>query len=139
LPGKLDQTTLVGSANVATQTGQSFTTTVTHWALANWVSDLPGFITPPELSYPSWHFRTRTFASLHQQDPGRFPLPYPLVSVVSAGSAVNLTGTLQSGSGLYLRALQGPGAPAFSLFFSRDGTAALASAIVPRLNVIRIR
>jgi hypothetical protein len=139
LPGKLDQTTLVGSANVATQTGQSFTTTVTHWALANWVSDLPGFITPPELSYPSWHFRTRTFASLHQQDPGRFPLPYPLVPVVSAGSAVNLTGTLQSGSGLYLRALQGPGAPAFSLFFSRDGTAALASAIVPRLNVIRIR
>ena len=139
LPRKLDQTTLVGSANVAAQTGQSFTTTVTHWALANWVSDLPGFPTPAELSYTSWHFRTRTFASLHQQDPTRFPFPYPAVPVVSAGSAINLTGTLRSGSGVYQRALQGPGVPAFTLFFSRDGSAALASAIVPRLNVIRIR
>ena len=139
LPRKLDQTTLVGSVNVAAQTGQSFSTTVTHWALANWASDLPGFPTPPELSYTSWHFRTRTFASLYQQDPANFPLPYPLVPVVSAGGAVNLTGTLRSGSGAYQRALQGPGAPAFTLFFSRDGSAALASAIVPRLNVIRIR
>ena len=139
LPGKLVQTTLAGAANIAAQTGHSFDTTVTRWALANWVSDLPGFTTPAELSDTSWHFRTRTFASLHQQDPGDFPLPYPLVPVVSAGSAVNLSGTLRSGSGVYARALQGPGAPAFSLFFSRDGTAALPGAIVPRLNVIRIR
>jgi hypothetical protein len=139
LPGKLVQTTLAGSANVAAQTGHSFDTTVTRWALANWVSDLPGFATPPELTYTSWHFRTRTFASLHQQDPSDFPLPYPLVPDASAGNAVSLTGTLRSGSGVYGRALQGPEAPAFSLSFSRDGTAALPIAIVPRLNVIRIR
>lgn len=139
LPGKLVQTTLAGSANVAAQTGHRFDTTVTRWALANWVSDLPGFATPAELSYTSWRFRTRTFASLHQQDPVTFPLPYPLVPIASAGSAVNFSGTLRSGSGVYGRALQGPGAPAFSLFLSRDGAAALAGAIVPRLNVIRIR
>ena len=139
LPGKLVQTALTGSANVAAQTGHSFDTTVTRWALANWVSDLPGFPTPPELTYTSWRFRTRTFASLHQQDASDFPLPYPLVPTASAGKAVSLTGTLRSGSGVYSRALQGPGAPVFSLSFSRNGTAALPSAIVPRLNVIRIR
>lgn len=139
LPRKLVQTTLVGSGNVQTQTGASFTTTVTRWALANWVSDLPGFTTPPELSYPSWHFRTRTFASLNQQDPTDFPRPYPLVPVTSAGVAVNLSGTLRSGSGVYLRALQGPAAPAFTLLFSRDGSGALPAAVVPRLTIIRIR
>ena len=138
LPGRLVQTSLAGSANVAAQTGHSFDTTVTRWALSNWVSDLPGFATPPELSDTSWHFRTRTFASLHQQDPSTFPLPYPLVPVTSAGSAVSLSGTLRSGSGVYGRALQAPGAPAFTLLFS-GGSAAAFTAAVPRLNVIRIR
>jgi len=139
LPGKLVQTRLAGAANVAAQTGHAFDTTVTRWALANWVSDLPGFATPVELSYTSWHFRTRTFPSLHQQDPNDFPLPYPLVPTAEAGSAVSLTGTLRSGSGVYARALQAPGAPAFTLLFNAGGTAALRAPVVPRLSVIRIR
>src|SRR6266480_2182056 len=139
LPGKLDQSTLAGAANVAAQTGHAFDTTVTRWALANWVSDLPGFATPVELSYTSWHFRTRTFPSLNQQDPHDFPRPYPLVPMASAGSAVSLSGTLRSGSGVYARALQAPGAPAFTLLFKVGGTAALSALDVPRLSVIRIR
>ena len=139
LPGKLVQTTLAGAANVAAQTGHSFDTTVTRWALANWVSDLPGFATPAELSDTSWHFRTRTFSSLHQQDPQRYPNPYPLVPAASAGSAVSLSGTLRSGSGVYARALQAPGAPAFTLLFSGGPSASAFTAAVPRLNVIRIR
>ena len=139
LPRKLDQTTLVGSGNVAAQTGHSFDTTVTRWALANWVSDLPGFATPAELSYTSWHFRTRTYLSLYQQDSSRFQHPYPLIPTTSAGSAVSLSGTLRSGSGVYGRALQAPGAAAFTLFFNGGGNAALPAALVPRLNVIRIR
>ena len=139
LPHKLDGTTLTGSANVAAQTGQSFTTSVTRWALANWVSDLPGLAAPPELSYTSWQFRTRTFASLNAQDPTHFQRPYPLVPTVSLGSAVNLSGTLRSGSGVYLRALQGPGADAFTLKFDRGAGTALPVAVGPRLSVIRIR
>ena len=139
LPGRLVQTTLAGAANVAAQTGHGFDTIVTRWALSNWVSDLPGFATPPELSDTSWHFRTRTLASLHQQDPNTFPFAYPLVPTVSAGSAVSLSGTLRSGSGVYGRALQAPGAPAFTLLFSGSGAGALPAAVVPRLNVIRIR
>src|SRR5207245_1111831 len=49
---------LSGPQNVATQTGQVFERLVEGWALANWVSDLPGFATPPELQYKMWRFRT---------------------------------------------------------------------------------
>jgi len=139
LPAKLVQTTLAGAGNVAAQTGHSFDTTVTRWALSNWVSDLPGFATPAELSDTSWHFRTRTFASLYQHDSSTYRHPYPLVPTASAGSAVSLSGTLRSGSGVYGRALQAPGAAAFTLFFSGSGTAALPAAVVARLSVIRIR
>jgi hypothetical protein len=138
LPRKLVQSALTGAANVQARTGDSFDIVVTRWALANWVSDLPGFTAPPELKYTSWHFR-RTFGSLNSQDPRDFPLPYPLVPTASAGSAVNLSGTLFAGSGVFQRALQGPGGSAFTLSFSQNGTAALPAGVVPRLSVIRIR
>jgi hypothetical protein len=138
LPRKLDGSTLRGAANVQAQTGQPFETLVARWALANWVSDLPGFTAPAELTYSSWHFR-RTFASLNSQDPAHFARPYPVVPTAGAGSAVNLSGTLFAGSGVYQRALQGPSGPQFGLFYSRNGSALLPASIVPRLAVIRIR
>lgn len=137
LPHKLASSALAGPANIAAQTGHSFDTTVTRWALANWVSDLPSFPTPPELTYTTWHFRT-TFASLHTQDATDFPLPYPLVPTSSAGAASNVSGVLRSGSGVFHRALQAPGAPGFTLYFVRSGTTALSASIVPRLSVIRV-
>jgi len=54
-------------------------------------------------------------------------------------SAVSLSGTLRSGSGVYARALQAPGAAAFTLLFNAGGTNALSALDVPRLSVIRIR
>ena len=138
LPGKLVQTGLRGSANVATQTGQPFGQTVSRWALANWVSDLPGFTAPSELKYTSWHFRT-TFASLHSQNANAFPLAYPLVPTLSAGNAINISGKLWSGSGEYVRAVQPAGGAAFTLHLSANGTTAVSPAVVPRLVVLRIR
>jgi hypothetical protein len=140
LPRKLVRTPLAGSPNVAAQTGLPFTTTVTRWALANWVSDLPGFTTPAELTYKSWRFRTRTFPSLNTQDPMHFPLPYPLVPSQSAGNAIAISGWIRSGSGVYERALQDPSAPGFALLFSPNGSATpFPTNVVARLNVIRIR
>ena len=138
LAGKLVQTTQVGSANVAARTGQPFDVTVSHWGLANWVSDLPNFTAPPELQYKVWHFRT-TFTSLNSQDPKDFPRPYPLVPPISGGNAVNLSGKLWAGSGAYVRVVQPPGGAAFTLQFSANGASLVSSAIVPRLTVIRIR
>jgi hypothetical protein len=127
-----------GAQNVANRTGGSFTTVVTRWALANWVSDLPGFTAPPELRYDSWAFRT-TYASLHTQVPATFLKAFPLTPTFSAGRLVSLTGTLHAGSGSYHRALQAPSAPGFTLLFSTSGGGPLDPALVPRLNVIRIR
>ena len=138
VPRLLHQTSLVGSANVAAQTGQPFTTLVTRWALSNWVSDLPGFSAPSELRDTSWHFRT-TFAALHAQDSTDFRLAYPLVPATGAGSQVSIGGTVTSGSGSYVEVFQPPSGAGFSLRFTRDGSTALPMAVVPRLDIIRIR
>ena len=135
---KLVKTASTGAANVAAQTGLSFATLVSRWALANWVSDLPGFTPPPELYYTSWSFRS-TFQSLNTQYPTVFTAPFPLIPTMSAATAVNLSGTIRSGTGPYHRALEAPGGPAFKLLFSVDGSTPLPAAVVPLLNVIRIR
>jgi hypothetical protein len=138
LPRKLHGTTAVGSAAVSSQTTQSFKTLLTNWGLANWVSDLPGLSAPPDLRYSSWQFRT-TFAALNSQDPKDFPLSFPLVPIADGGSVVSSSGTVTSGSGAYVRVFQPPLGAAFSLHFTRDGSTALPAALVPRLDVIRIR
>jgi len=127
-----------GAANVAAVTGGPFETVVTRWALANWVSDLPGFTAPAELTYDTWAFRT-TYASLNAQDTINFKKPYPLTPTQSAGRFINLTGTLRAGSGVYHRATQPAFAPGFTVLFSTAGGGPLSPALTPRLNVIRIK
>jgi len=138
LPGKLVRTGLRGANNVATQTGQSFAQSIARWAFANWVDSLPGFTTPPELQYTSWNFR-RTFGSLHANYPTDFPLAYPLVPTIAAASSVNVSGTLWSGSGEYVRVMQPPNSAEFTLHFSGPNGALVSAAVQPRLSVLRIR
>ncbi len=130
LTDRLEQTALTGADNVAGQTGLSFETTTTRWALATWVSDLPGFAPPAGVFYRSWSFR-QVFASL-------YALPFPLRPPAGAGTQVNLGGTLHAGSGFYVDILQAPGAGGFALRLG--GVIGLAATTVdPRLDVIRIR
>jgi hypothetical protein len=139
LAGLLVQSPFHGPGNIIARTGApSFQTLVADWALANWVSDLPGFTPAPALRYTSWSLRA-TFDTLNGQFPTYFPLRYPLAPATSAGNAVYVAGWLRSGSGVYARALQGPGAAAFALSLSMNGTSALPAALVPRLTVIRTR
>jgi len=138
LAGRLVQSSLTGTANVAAKTGVPFESVVSRWGLANWVSDLPGFTAPPELKYTSWHFRA-TFASLHSQLPAAFPRDYPLLPPVAGGGSVLLNGTLWSGSGDYVRVVQPPSGAAFTLHFSGSGGGPVSAALVPRLNIVRIR
>jgi hypothetical protein len=127
-----------GGAAVAAATGLPFATVVERWALANYVSDLPGFTAPPELQYVSWDFRV-TYASLNSQRPSLFPKPFPLTPPATLATAVSLVGTLHAGSGNPALASQPPSAPGFDLLFSGPGGAALPAALAPVLNVIRIR
>ena len=137
----LVQTNRTGAANVEFVTGTPFAASVGRWALANFVDNLdsvPGFTPPAELSYPSWNFRS-VFAQLNAQRPSSFPAPFPLVPPVSEGSAVDVSGTLRAGSGVYLRVLHNGGAPGFLLTFRAPDGFILAPTHNPRLNVIRIR
>ena len=132
------RTTLTGAANVAAATGDPFDQTVSRWALANWVSDLPGFTAPAELRYTSWAFRT-TYASLNSQRPDIFPKAFPLSPTGSSGDSTDVSGTLLAGSGKYHRAFQAPSAPGYMLLFSTSGGGPLPETVAPRLSIIRIR
>jgi hypothetical protein len=138
LPGRLVRSGLRGVTNVATESGQPFDQTVSRWGFANWVSDLPGFAAPSELQYTTWHFRN-TYSSLHSQDPTDFPLAYPLVPTVSPAATVNVSGTIWSGSGVYLRVTQPPHGAAFTLHLSGPGGTPISAAVMPHLNVLRVR
>lgn len=133
----LTQTSLTGGDGVENATGASFENLVERWALANYVSGLPGFTPPPELTYKSWDFRT-TFASLNQQLPSRFPKPFPLTPPLSAGSTVALSDTLRAGSPWYLLVGQAASEPGFTLQFTGP-SGPLPAALLPRLSVIRLR
>ncbi|MGH7606373.1 MAG: hypothetical protein ACREME_03455, partial [Gemmatimonadales bacterium] len=134
----LVETSQTGAQNIAAVTGDAFGVIVSRWALANWVSDLPGFSAPPELEYDSWNLRA-VYASLNVQDPDAFPKAFPLTPTASAGDATNLTGTLRAGSGVYHRAMQPVGDPGFATLLSTRGGQLLGAATAPRLGVIRIR
>src|SRR2546427_5997329 len=140
---QLDQTTFTGAANVEHVTGRPFAETVAHWALANYVSDLPGFPPPPalpELRYKLWTFRA-DYPTLSARCPAPNGIPgsFPLAPVTGLGDAVHLRDTLRAGSGLYYLAQQSAGAAGFTLLFSDGRGFALPDALVPRLNVIRIK
>jgi hypothetical protein len=135
---RLVQTGDTGASNVQAVAGTPFATVVGRWALTNWVDDHPTFPAPAALTYKSWNFRS-TFAQLNAQNPTRFPTAFPLVPTSSEGSAIDLSGTLRAGSGLYHFALHPPSAPAFVLTFRAPDGWALAPTHFPRLNVIRIR
>lgn len=134
---RLEQTSLTGAANVAAQTGLPFETTTTRWALANWVSDLPGFAPPVGLFYRSWSFR-QVFGFFYSQDPYDFPLPFPLAPPQVSGSQVDVFGRLHAGSPYYIDVLQPPSGAAFGLRFS-GSPGAVSTLVDPRLVVIRLQ
>jgi len=133
---RLDGTALTSAQNIAAVTGAPFTTVVSRWALANYVTDGGGV--PPELQYDSWSLHA-VYSSLHTQNSNIFPKFYPLVPTISAGRAVTLTGTLLAGSGIYHRATQPAGDPGFTLSFTAPSGGPVDAATMPRLNVIRLQ
>ena len=135
----LDQTPATGVTNVQNVTGTPFATLVTRWSLANYVSDLPGFTTPPELKNKTWAFRTAYPQLRSRCNNTNIPLAFPLVPAVGSGSAVSVSGLLHAGSGTYYRAQQSAGAAGFTLLFSDASGGALRASLFPRLNVIRIQ
>jgi len=137
---QLEQTLSAGTLNVAQHTGRPFAAMARDWALANWVSDLPGFTAPDSLTYRHWAFRAAYPRLNAICNPATTPATFPLVAAAGPGTTINLTGTMASGSpGGYQRALLGPGDAQFRLLFSDSTGARLRQTVLPRLNVLRIR
>ena len=134
---KLEETTDTGPPNVAAQTGLPFDSTAVRWALANWVSDLPGFAPPAVLQYKTWSFRP-IFASLNAQDPADFPYAFPLIPATGGATNIDLAGYLHAGSGAYARVLQAPQGASVTLRLT-VALGALGPSLVPRLAIVRIR
>jgi hypothetical protein len=140
----LEDSIRTGAANVVHATGSSFASLVGRWALANYVSDLPGFIAPSSLQYVKWRFRS-DYPTIHNACAlvgSNFPSTYPLFPDSGDGSLMHFVGTLRSGSGSYFLGQQAPGTPGaagFTLLFSTPIGTALRRSLVPRLNVIRIQ
>ncbi len=129
---KLENTNLLGAANVAQQAGQAFPDLVTYWQAANYLDDLPGF-TPanPRLQYVGFNLR----AALAQLN--RSP-SFPLVPDTTSGSYSH-AGTLRQGSAHHVRIIQAAGAPGVQLKLSGQSGGAISPALVPRVGLVRIR
>ncbi|HXE82093.1 MAG TPA: hypothetical protein VN513_02030 [Gemmatimonadales bacterium] len=130
------ETSQVGFANVEAATGDQFEDVVSRWGLANYVTDIAS--APAELKFVSWDMHA-VFASLHTQRPALFPNVYPVNPTVSAGRDVNMSGTLHSGSPIYVIANQPAGDPGFTLSLTAPNGALISSAMKPRLNVYRLQ
>ena len=137
ITAKLVQTALTGTANVAAQTGLAFATLDERWALAAWVSDLPGFTPPGELRYTTYSWR-QLFADVNSSIyQSYFPRPFPLVPTLATPGTLNVSGSLRAGSGLYLLVHQAPRGGADTLHVN-PGTAPLPATLVPQFAVIRL-
>jgi hypothetical protein len=132
----LVQTPLVDVAAVrAAAGGVPIESLLARWAMALYVSDLPGFTPPANVPYTSWRFRT-TYASLNRQAPANFPVAFPLTPDSGLGGTVLQSGNLKAGSAAYVLPQQAAGGPSFALTFRAAGAPASSG---PQLTVLRLR
>jgi hypothetical protein len=133
----LVMTNRTGAANVEAVTGEDFPTLVSQWQMANYVTNLPGF-TPSSnrLAYTSFDLRALYAAN----SPAVFEKPYPLTPDSTRTGTYDRTGVLRGGSGRHVRIIQtvGSGEVAFVLT-DGAGSIPLASTVVPRIALVRVR
>jgi len=130
---KLENTAILGAANVAQQSGQPFSDLVTYWQAANYLDDLPGF-TPlnPRIQYVGFNLR----AALAQL--GKTPA-FPLVPDSTTTGTYSHAGTLHQGSGHHVRIIQAAGASGVQFKLSGAAGAAISPTLVARVGLVRIR
>ncbi|HET8624352.1 MAG TPA: hypothetical protein VFM14_12380 [Gemmatimonadales bacterium] len=135
----LVQTNLNGAANIEAESGETFSTLVTQWQLANYLSDLSGFTPSSQrLRYITLNIRQQ-FATAHDRDPGSFPRVYPLVPDSTKTGTYTRTGTLRQGSGRHVRIIQSSGAEGVQLLLTNNSGGQISAAAVPRVGLVRVR
>jgi hypothetical protein len=138
LTRRLVETNLIGSANVASTTGEDFSTLLSQWQLANYLDNLPGFTPSSDrLQYSSWNFRDLYLQNFQK---GVFAKAYPLTPDSTRTGTYQQSGTLRAGSGRHVRIIQPAGSSeaAFSLTNS-SGSGPVPATVTPRIAVARVR
>lgn len=137
-PRALVETSLSGNENIESFAGESIENILIDWAIATYVSDLPGFDAPDRLSFDFWRLRA-VFQGFHDRSPSRFPLPFPIVPPEFGSGFGQVTGAVRSGSGDYFQLLQQPMGPGFGIVLTNGSGGATQAAANVRLNILRIR
>ena len=135
LTRRLVQTNQVGYTNVESVTGESFSTLVSQWQIANFLDDLPGVVPGSDrLQYTSWDFRTA------------FGTPYPLLPDTTVnglndfGLPYERSGSLRAGSGVQVLIGQSPGGGVVDFQLTDSNGGAVPAAVAqPRIALFRIR
>jgi hypothetical protein len=128
-------TAQTGAQNIATVTGDPFSTVVTRWALALYATDRGA---PPELQYDSWNLHA-VYSSLHTQSPNVFKKFYPLQPPSLVARNMNLIGTMHAGAGIYLIGTQPANDPGFTLSFTAQNGAPIDAQFGPRMTIMRLQ
>jgi hypothetical protein len=131
LTRRLVATGLVGSANVAAQTGTAVSILVPEWQASNYLDNLPGFSQPSaRLRYRTWNFREVATANA---------IPFPLVPDSTAGVGYSHLGVLRAGSGRHVRVVQEAGSGEVDLQLDGAPGDPFPSGVDPRVTLVRIR
>jgi hypothetical protein len=126
----LVQTNVIGAANVTAVTGEDFSTLVSQWQLANFLTNLPGF-TP---STNRLQYTTLDLRSIYQSNFGRYPLEPDV-----AGDSYNRTGVLRAGSGRHVLITRAPNSAEVAFVLSGGGSSPVTSSVQPRIALARVR
>ncbi len=137
-PRLLVETSATGIDNIEAFAGEPIEGILTEWALATFVSDLPGFSASDRLSFDFWRLRN-VFEGFNRQSPSRFPLAFPVVPPVFGGAFGQVTGAVRSGSGDYFQLVQPPMGPGFSIELTNGTGGPTQDGARVRLNVLRVR
>jgi len=140
LTQKLVATSRTGATNVTHVTGETFSSLVANWQLANYLDDLPGFTAAdPLLQYQNLNLRS-VYQQLFDQDTQRrvFDRAYPLLPDSTRG-VYTRTGTIKQGSAHHLRLIQAGGAALIQVKLTGSAGAAISAQIAPRVAVVRIK
>ena len=134
----LVQTDRTGAANVQVVAGDDFSTLVSQWQLANYLTNLPGFTPSTDrLQYTSLNLR-----AIYQStfEDGVFEKPYPLTPDSTRDGTYDRTGVLRAGSGRHVRIIQ-PVASGEVAFVLTDGGGSnpIPSSVLPRIALARVR
>jgi hypothetical protein len=127
----LVQTSLTGAANVTAATGEDFSTLVSQWQMANYLTNLPGF-TP---STDRLEYKTLDLRSIYQSNFGAYPLVPDL-----AGASYSRRGVLRAGSGRHVLITRPANSAEVSYVLAGgDGSSPVPGSAKPRIALARVR